>query len=151
MASHHFTPAAQRALAAAAAWTGGNDCDELEPQELLLGLLAETECRAAALLTARGIDREAVLSRWPDLKAIADDAHRRGRLSPSLLSVVVAAEQRLWEYPRPLELATEHLLLGLLAAGDETGRWLVEHGFVADEARGRYPPLVRTPARSAGS
>ena len=50
MASQHFTPAAQRAFAAATAWTSGNDCDELEPPELLLGLLAETECRAAALL-----------------------------------------------------------------------------------------------------
>jgi thiamine-phosphate pyrophosphorylase len=132
MASQLFTPAAQRVLAAAAAWTSGDDFDALEPPELLLGLLAETECRGAALLAAKGIDREAVLQRWPGLRAVSANGQRSGQLSPSMLSVIAAAEDRLWEYPRPLELATEHLLLGLLAAAHEAGQWLVERGFSAD-------------------
>jgi len=132
MAMQHFTPAALRAFEAATAWTSGNDFDELEPPELLLGLLAETECRAAALLAEKQIDHDAVLQRWPGLRPMQVNGQRSDQLSPAMLSVIAAAEDRLWEYPRPLELATEHLLLGLLTAQHEAGQWLVERGFSVD-------------------
>ena len=50
-----FTPAAERALLAATAWSVRADTDELDVPEVLLGLLAEPECRAALLLASRSI------------------------------------------------------------------------------------------------
>ena len=47
---HEFTPAAERALLAAAGWTSCNDIAELHLPEVLMGLLAEPECRAALML-----------------------------------------------------------------------------------------------------
>ncbi|MBI2826921.1 MAG: thiamine phosphate synthase [Planctomycetia bacterium] len=127
-----FTAAAERALAEAAIWRSRDDCADLHTPELLLGLLAETECRAAAMLLARGIDAAAVEGRWPSLARRANGAHGPREFSLSLLEAFEAAVDRLWEYPRPLTLATEHLLLGLVAAPGETGAWLAEHGFDAD-------------------
>ena len=48
-----FTPAAWRVLTEAARWTSCADESPLDLPELLLGLLAEEECRAAALLASR--------------------------------------------------------------------------------------------------
>jgi hypothetical protein len=64
---YQFTPAAQRALRTAAGWTSRKGLDELETSALLLGLLAETECRAAIMLADRGVDAAAVRRRWPEL------------------------------------------------------------------------------------
>ena len=50
------------------------------------------------------------------------------RFSADLVLSLQAACERLDEYPRPLELATEHLLLGLAAADHEVGIWLRERG-----------------------
>ena len=47
---YEFTPAARRAVCHAAAWLGRNDCSESRGAALLLGLLAQGECRAAAML-----------------------------------------------------------------------------------------------------
>ena len=67
----NFTPAAERALLAAAGWTSCNDSDELDVPEVLLGLLAEPECRAALLLARYGIDAEAVRRRFASLTPAA--------------------------------------------------------------------------------
>ena len=49
-----FTPGSERVLAAAAAWRSCDDRDELGAPELLLGLLAEAECRAAGIRIEQG-------------------------------------------------------------------------------------------------
>ncbi len=126
-----FTAAAERALAEAAGWSSRADRDELDTPELLLGLLAEEECRAAQLLLARGLDAAQVTERWPSLERSANGVQRD--FSPAVTAAIDAAVDRLWAYPRPLALATEHLLLGLAAAQGETADWLAEHGLRADE------------------
>ena len=131
----HFTPASERALVAAARWARqacaeGLGTPELDVPELLLGLISEPECRAAQMLAAGGIDQAAVQDRWPELSLLAADASvRRENFAPALRSSLVAATARLFDYPRPLALATEHLLLGIVAAEHETSAWLIDRGF----------------------
>src|SRR5580692_6535962 len=128
-----FTPAADRALLAASAWKSPDDGGWLAPPELLLGLLAEGECRAAVMLTAAGIERLAVEARWRDLQYASEDAVRARNFSPALSAALAAAQDRMIDYPRPLVLATEHLLLGLAASGDEVAAWLSTRGIAADQ------------------
>ena len=73
---YQFTPAAERALSYAYRCSRRNDCDELEAEALLLGLLAQPECRAAAMLTKLAIDIPAVRRRWPELSH--DNRNQRG-------------------------------------------------------------------------
>lgn len=126
-----FTAAAERALAEAAGWSSRADRGELDAPELLLGLLAEEECRAAQMLLTRGVGQAQVKERWPSLQPSANGARRD--FSPAVAAAINTAVDRLWAYPRPLALATEHLLLGLVAAPGETADWLAEHGLRADE------------------
>ncbi len=133
---YQLTPAAQRALDTAAGSTSRKGFDELQAPALLLGLLAEPECRAAMLLANRGIDAAAVRRCWPDLASCQDlpqgtSAPGR-RLSVDVELSLQAACQRLSECLRPLELATEHLLLGLLCAEHEVSAWLRGQGLVPD-------------------
>src|SRR5690349_15552110 len=108
-----FTPGAQRALAAAAQWDCGVESLELGPVQLLLGLLDEPECRAAIVLAEHGLEDAAVQRRWPSLKKVAGGRAALPQFSPLLTRALRAAEVRLFDLPQPLELATEHLLLGL--------------------------------------
>jgi len=144
----HFTSGAQRALIEAAAWSTGIDPPELEAPALLMGLLAESECQAAILLAGHGIDSEAVRRRWPALKRrespgtcantrIVDfdrpEELRKvlPRFSDELLLALAHVRRRFCQYPRPLMLATEHLLMGLAAIGTEVSVWLHGHGVEA--------------------
>jgi hypothetical protein len=76
--TYHFTPAAERAPIHASGWSNRTDCDELEAVPLLVGLLSESECRAAATLARWAIDVPAILERWPTLVEIVP---RQGGLS----------------------------------------------------------------------
>jgi thiamine-phosphate pyrophosphorylase len=128
-----FTPGALRALAVASSWTSRAEADELDLVEVLLGLLAEPECRAAVLLAKYGINASAVTARFPALaRHDAGQAVRFERFSADWSACLAAAEQLLIDYPRPLELATEHLLLSLTATDNEVSRWLAEHGLTLD-------------------
>ncbi len=131
-----FTPAAQRAIDTAATWTSRKGFDELGAPALLLGLLAESECRAAIMLAGQGIDAAAVCRRWSELtprEAPPDGAPPlREQLSAEVELTLQVARQRLAEYPRPMELATEHLLLGLVATEHEVSAWLREQGLETD-------------------
>ncbi len=135
--SHELTPAAQRSLAFAAHWwrpraleTAGKD--ELGPVELLLGLLAEPECRAALLAAARGIDVDAVRARWPDVEpAPSETLDWQDRLSLEVREALQTAEAHLFDYPPPHVLSTEHLLLGLAAGRNEVAQWLATKGWDA--------------------
>jgi len=129
-----FTPAAERALASAAQWTGCADADDLHVPEVLLGLLAEPECRAALLMELAGVSTEAILDRFSSLAPLNTPHETRAqRFSAELSHCFQLAEARLLEYPRPLYLATEHLLLGIAAADNEVSRWLAERGLKADQ------------------
>ncbi len=133
--SPQLTPAAERALAYAGQWRrattpAGADGGELGPAELLLGLLAEPECRAALLSTARGIDIAAVRARWPELQpAPVEIQGRPEHLSAEVVEALRTAERHLLDYPPPQELATEHLLLGLAMGQNEVGHWLATQGW----------------------
>lgn len=156
---HQFTAGAGRAIAEAAGWSSREACSELEAPALLLGLLGESECRAALLLKRHGIDTEAVCRRWPTLGRVAkpvappDWEHPASdtavdldfpapSFSADLEASFSALVARLHEFPRPLLLATEHLLLGLAAAEHEVALWLEEKGIDADaleaDIRRRY-------------
>lgn len=131
--SLRFTPAADRALQAACGWSAAEYPQELEIPELLLGLLAEPECRAAVMLSAAGVDADRVAGRWPQLRAVqAPVIERAQRLSAELRTALMGAQSLLGECLDPAEVATEHLLLGLVAAQDEVGHWLREQGLSAE-------------------
>ncbi len=101
--------------------------------EVLLGLVAEPECRAALMLAEYQVDADAVRRRFPTLKKLAGGgAGREDRFSDAWRACLNAVEALLVEYPRPLELATEHLLLGLAATENEVSRWLAECGLYPD-------------------
>lgn len=124
-----FTPAVQRALAVAARWSSAGPHAALDVPEVLLGLLDEPECRAALVLAEFQIDSEAVRRRWPTLVELAEaSVDRQSRFSSALIAAVRAAEALLFEYPRPLVLATEQVLLGILAAQSEVAQWLCQSG-----------------------
>ena len=146
MRSPELTPAAHRAIAAASRWRSRlAGRRELGPVELLLGLLDESECRAALLLASRGVDAACVRRRWPDLEPVLSGSTHSDLPLAWSTEVRVAldeAQRRLCETAGTEPLATEHLLFGLLAAGDEVSSWLVDFGFrvdhLADEIRRRY-------------
>ena len=146
-----LTPGAQRAFAEAANWLPEADLAALEAAigpsaelvlspiglaELVLGLLSEPDCRAAQMLADIGVETVVVLDRWPDLVSLpAEDflplAGRRW--SAEVEVAVAAAEKCLADYPKPLELATEHLLLGIASTQTEVATWLRQRGLNRDQ------------------
>ncbi len=116
---------------------------------MLLGLLGESECRAAMILARHGIDAAAVCRRWPALvrsearypawrgldavrRAVPEGGVAVERFSAGVEAALAAAKRRLFDYPRPLMLATEHVLLGLADADDEVAAWLRQQGVGPD-------------------
>lgn len=133
---YQFTPGAQRALADAGNWIVDADCSELDTPALLMGLLAEAECRAAAILARHGILQGEVCRHWPALQRTEAPASAATippeRFSADVELSLQAARQRLADYDQPLVLATEHLLLGLVAAEHDAARWLRRRGLDPD-------------------
>jgi thiamine-phosphate pyrophosphorylase len=126
-----FTPGAERALAAAAGWISSDESDELDLPEILLGLLAEPECRAALMLARHQVDIASVRRQFPSLREVILGAEPLRTESQRFSRCLQTVEQLLGDYPRPLELATEHLLLGLLLSESSVARWLAEQGLTA--------------------
>jgi thiamine-phosphate pyrophosphorylase len=130
-----FTTAAERALDSASGWRNRADCNELEAVALLVGLLAEPECRAAAMLAKLAVDTAAIRVQWPNLEKWAPSGKeqpRRRPLSSDVLCSLHIAADRLFFLPQPLELATEHVLLGLAAADNDVSVWLRGRGVDPD-------------------
>jgi thiamine-phosphate pyrophosphorylase len=100
-----------------------------------MGLLHESECKAARLLGAAGIDETSVRNRWPELAPTEHDAATafevRG-LGAQIETSLRDACERLDESLRSFQFATEHILLGLTLAGDDVGAWLRERGVDAE-------------------
>ncbi len=131
-----FTPGAMRALLAATTWTRTDDprAAQLDVPEVLLGLLDEPECRAALLLAQIGVDSSTAQARFARLTSGAPpDSKRLERPSTDWTRCLAAGQDRLFEYPRPLTLATEHLLLCIMSAENEVSRWLGERGLSSSE------------------
>jgi thiamine-phosphate pyrophosphorylase len=125
-----LTDATQRAVTAAAAWNRSlPDAGTLGPL-LLLGLLAESECRAAGMLTCHAVSAESVRQHWPDIRPAESSSPDRAA-EVHLLELLSLVSQRLPDGALLAGFATEHLLLGLLLAGDETSAWLGEQGLSA--------------------
>ncbi|MBL8830094.1 MAG: thiamine phosphate synthase [Planctomycetaceae bacterium] len=129
MMRYQFTPAVERALQIAANWTLRADGEaELDAPQLLLALASEVECRAAVVLQALAIDPAAIVERWPQLRALETPPP----VAPATLFTAAVGESlaqvisRLSDHPRPLSLATEHVLLGLALAEHDVARWLGE-------------------------
>ena len=132
---YSFTPAAERALTYASGWSIGAGREELGAEALLVGLLAEPECRAALMLARLAVDLPLVRKRWPTLVNDAPRERggpRRKAFSTDVECSLQAASQRLACLPQPLELATEHILLGLAAADHEVAVWLRQRGLDPD-------------------
>ena len=87
------------------------------------------------MLARFAIDLPAVRRRWPTL---AETEPPSGGEEPKKLlarDVQVSlqlARQWLATFPQPLEMATEHLLLGLTAADHEVSVWLRQQGLDPD-------------------
>lgn len=139
---YEFTSGAERALRRAFGRmqaNAGHAAEPLSAGAVLLGLLDEPECRAALVLARHGIDQDVVLAHWPGLPRELPDAAVLssacvpfGALDQEVKLALRSAAHRLADLPHPVELATEHLLLGLLAAGVETAEWLTQLGLSAD-------------------
>src|SRR6266480_6854375 len=132
-----LTPAVERALVAAARWRGAAPGEPLGLPSVLLGLLSESECRAAAMLARHGVTQAAVKRRWPHLKRGRGAAAPAGgvddrRWPPALRSCLASALARLPSHEPSLTLATEHLLLGMVGGDDEVALWLREQGLDPD-------------------
>jgi thiamine-phosphate pyrophosphorylase len=141
-----FTPAAERALDSASTWSNRAGHEELDVKSLLVGLLSEPECRAALMLARHGVDIPALCQQWPTLTRVQptppccggestastaaphEGASRRRFFSPEVEHSLQIVAERLDFLPRPLEFATEHLLLGLLSADHDVSAWLRQRG-----------------------
>ena len=143
--NHIFTESAERTLVEATHWAE----DAQDPQFFLpgvfYGLLRETESRAAELLRGAGVTADTVRERWPklvrsDLRAAGwPELSRTPRVFDEKIVVVrgmggtlrraLRSMQRLlWDFPRPIVVATEHLLLTLATLEGECGRFLRDAG-----------------------
>ncbi len=134
-----FTPGVVRVFDWTWNRTKRRDQSRLEAATVLLGLLAESECRAASLLSRHGIDAGVVQGRWPD--AVIEPApgnlplaidfqapEAMDRFSLELQESLRLTTVWMAQNCLPLEIATEHLLWGLAAAEHELGAWLREKG-----------------------
>jgi thiamine-phosphate pyrophosphorylase len=129
-----LTPAAERATTEAGHFGGAGDAAGATAA-LVLGLLHETECRAAEILAAAGVTEELMRARWPALAESTLGAPLGNAPVEGLRRVVRAVEEMLDDFPAPLSLGTEHLLLGVLANGGTVADWLTGYGL-------RVEPLV---------
>ncbi len=144
-----FADAVERMLMEAAHWAD----DPFDPQLFLpgifYGMLIETECRATLLLTAKGLTSEVVHARWSQLarydqrvagwvelskppKVFDDETVVVRGLAGSLRRAIRNMERRLWDFPRPMMIMSEHLLLALSCMDHEVGQFLRELGVDPD-------------------
>jgi thiamine-phosphate pyrophosphorylase len=137
-----FTPAAERAIWSAARWHPGTSDGSVHARELLAALAAAQESRAAVMLAARGVNLDRLIDQWPELVRGGNEnppanghddraAQRRPDYAPAVRAALHAVANRVADYHQPLVLATEHLLLGLVASPGEVASLLADHGFDA--------------------
>ncbi|MEJ5341935.1 MAG: thiamine phosphate synthase [Thermogutta sp.] len=127
-----FTPGALRALAAAATWQYGEGSGGLRLVSILMGLLAEPECRAAMILRELGISEELLLAHWPELHRSAEPPpiplESPPQFHPEVKSLFTAVDLYMDWGDWPPIISTEHLLLGLAGCEHPVADWLREQG-----------------------
>lgn len=127
-----FTPGAMRALAAAATWQLGDAQEGLRLVSILMGLLAEPECRAAMVLRDLGIDEELLLARWPELHRVTEPPAIALDTPPvfheEVRDLFLAVDRYMEWGDWPPIISTEHLLLGLAGCDHPVAAWLRERG-----------------------
>lgn len=128
-----FSPAVQRAIESAALWSGPGDGDEIDLPQLLLGLLSQAECRAAQVLMEKGVSADFVRQHWHLHPRKPDARTHRPNFSIAVQRAIDTACGRLIDYPHPLTLTTEQVLLGIVAAPSEVAQVLAERGLDAGE------------------
>lgn len=130
-----FTPSARRALGHAHAAASG----PLHAWHVLVGLLAESESRAAAVLASCGVDLLLVVQQWPDAAGACNiefgDIQLEStmpKLPAELANGLRKAHAQLDELPPATAISTEHLLLALVDSSCDVGIWLRAQNISAD-------------------
>lgn len=126
-----FTPRARQAVATGRGEAQRLDADRVEPAHLVLGLLSETEGLAARALAEQGVVLEAAQALFPQPAAPAKKEPKFANDTKRVLQLALReALARGHNY-----IGTEHLLLGVLAAGEGSGvELLAELGVDGDAA-----------------
>jgi thiamine-phosphate pyrophosphorylase len=139
--SDEYTPAALRAIEAAAGyWDGGAD---FWPA-LLAGLVSEAECRAAVMLARRGLTVQKIVARWRGNGAAKNATN--SRLLAILTPALRPARQCFRDLSPPPAFATEHLLLGLALSDSDAGQWLRGHGVTPKAVEAEIRSIYGHPA-----
>ena len=126
-----FTTKSQEALSAAAmnASTAGNP--QVEPAHLLKALMDQREGVAVALLRATGADPDAVSTQASTaikaMPATSGSSVQQAQLSRAALQAIQNAQNEADKLGDSF-VSTDHLLLGLSAGSDATGRILRDSG-----------------------
>jgi thiamine-phosphate pyrophosphorylase len=127
-----FTAAAQRVLDYAAGWIDPAVSPDLDSRAVLLGLLSETECRAAHLLAEHGITIQEVCETLDaghgDSPATDCAAIEARRFNRDFRGAIREAYRFALQFERSPILATEHLLLAVLYSRSATTQWLNDRG-----------------------
>jgi hypothetical protein len=120
-----FTPRARQAVQTGREEAQRLDAGQVEPAHLVLGLLSETEGLAARALAAQGIELDAAEARFEEPASPAGKPPRFSNEAKKAIQLALReALARGHNY-----IGTEHLLLGVLAAGEGSGyELLVELG-----------------------
>jgi thiamine-phosphate pyrophosphorylase len=130
--NYQFTSAAERVLSHAAGWIDPAVSLELDSRAILLGLLTETECRAAHLLAEHGVSIQEVCALWGvsrDNTPPSNETYVESYpLNRDLKHAIREVYRLVSEFERSPILATEHLLLAVLYSDGETTQWLNERG-----------------------
>ncbi|MDQ6873988.1 MAG: ATP-dependent Clp protease ATP-binding subunit [Actinomycetota bacterium] len=140
LAHHRWTGRARRVLDHAQDEAAGLSHHYIGTEHLLLGLIAEPEGVAGAVLLALGIDREAVRGGVIEIVGVGADPVVAGKLpftarAKKVLQLGVREAERLGhDY-----IGTEHLLLGIVSEGEGlAAQILIERGVDL----GRLPAIV---------
>jgi thiamine-phosphate pyrophosphorylase len=112
----------------------------------LIGLLSESECRAAMILHSAGIDTAAVRRHWSQVELRPIQTETAPVLSSAVRSALEAAEVRIGDFMQPFELATEHILFGILASPSSLSAWLNEVGLNAESVEAEVRRQLGCPA-----
>ena len=134
--TYDFTPAARRVLQ----FTNHFAVEGAFRPFLLLGLLSESESRAASLLDLHGVNSDVVQANWPccadfdgNLQLSENWGEMPIRLQPQLAEDLNRIEPVLAEMPRPLAISTEHLLLAILDSSSDVRVWLNQQGMLKED------------------
>jgi ATP-dependent Clp protease ATP-binding subunit ClpC len=137
-----FTEPARQVVVFAQDEARGLGHDHLGTEHLLLGLIREDRGAAARVLASAGVGQEDVRARAPAAAVASELKTGQIPFSPNARRVL---EQSLRESVRRKHgfIGTEHILLGLVTAGDSTGtRILSEVGADAGSIRAELLQMI---------